>query len=114
MENAMGTTSLKLPEDLKQTIQQFAEQDQVSAHAFMLRTLQDEVRRRQQRAEFLADAMAAAAEIDAGGPVYDAEDVRAWLKARIRARSTGESVPEPVPVRGRGAKAAASKAKSAA
>lgn len=100
----MSTTSLKLPEDLKQTIQQFAEQDQVSAHAFMVRTLQDEVRRRQQRAEFLADALAAAAEIDAGGPVYAAEDVFDWLHARIRAHGTDEVVPEPVPVRGRGAK----------
>ncbi|KTT26181.1 hypothetical protein [Pseudacidovorax intermedius] len=100
----MSTTSLKLPEELKQTIQQFAEQDQVSAHAFMLRTLQDEVRRRQQRAEFLADALAAAAEIDAGGPVYAAEDVFDWLHARICAHGTDEVVPEPVPVRGRGAK----------
>lgn len=100
----MTTTSLKLSDELKGDIQHFAAQENLSAHAFMVRTLEAEARRRRQRAEFLADAEAAAAEIDAGGPVYAAEDVRTWAKARIRARTTGEAVPEPLPVRGRGAK----------
>ena len=111
----MTTTSLKLSDELKGDIQHFAAQENLSAHAFMVRTLEAEARRRRQRAEVLADAEAAAAEIDAGGPVYAAEDVRTWAKARIRARGTGEAVPEPVPVRGRGAKKPrAAKARKAA
>jgi len=107
----MSTTSLKLSDELKQTIQHFAQEERVSAHAFMLRALEDEVRRRRQRAEFLAEAQAAAADIDAGGPVYAAEDVFEWLHARIRAHGTDEVVPEPTPVRGRGAKPAKPRAR---
>ncbi|WP_051953684.1 hypothetical protein [Xenophilus azovorans] len=109
----MSTTSLKLSDELKQTIQHFAEEDRVSAHAFMLRALEDEVRRRRQRAEFLSDAQAAAADIDAGGPVYAAEDVFEWLHARIRAHGTDEVIPEPAPVRGRGAKPGTRRKKAA-
>jgi predicted transcriptional regulator len=96
----MSTTSLKISDALKQDIQNFAALDSVSSHAFMVSALESEVRRRRLRAEFLADAEAAAAEIDAGGPVYAAEDVRQWVKARIRSRATGEVVPDPQPVRG--------------
>ena len=110
----MSTTSLKLSEELKGEIQQLAAQEHLTPHAFMVRTLEAEARRRRLHAEFIADAEAAAAEVDAGGPVYAAEDVRSWAKARIRARTTGAAVPEPMPVRGRGARASTSKAKKAA
>lgn len=96
----MSTTSLKISDALKQDIQQFAAMDSVSSHAFMVNALESEVRRRRLRAEFVAEAEAAAAEIDAGGPVYAAEDVHAWVKARIRSRTTGEAVPEIKPIRG--------------
>ena len=96
----MATTSLKLPDALKEEIQSFAAQDEISAHAFMVSTLEKEVRRRRLRAEFLADADAAAAEIDAGGPVYALDDVHRWVRARIRAHTTGEPVAEPQPLRG--------------
>lgn len=100
----MSTTSLKLSNELKQTIQYFAEEDRVSAHAFMLRTLEAEVRRRQQRAEFLAAAEAAAADIDAGGPTYALDEVFDYVKARLQARTAGGRQPTPPkPVRGRGA-----------
>ncbi len=110
----MGTTSLKLSDELKGEIQHFAAEEHLTPHAFMVRTLEAEAQRRRARAEFIADAEAAAAEVDAGGPLYAAEDVRSWAKARIRARKTGAAVPEPMPVRGRGAKASAPKAKKAA
>ena len=96
----MSTTSLKLPDALKESIQDCAAEENISAHAFMVRTLESEVRRRRLRTEFLADAHAAAAEIDAGGPVYALEDIRDWIKARIRSRATGDAVAEPKPVRG--------------
>lgn len=41
-----------------------------SPHAFMPKILQSEVKRRTQRASLLAEAQAAAADIDAGGQVY--------------------------------------------
>lgn len=96
----MSTTSLKLSDGLKASIQAIAAHEKVSAHAFMVTALEGEVRRHQLRADFLADADAAAADIDAGGPVYALDDVHDWVKARIRAHTTGQKVVEPKPVRG--------------
>lgn len=99
----MTTTSLKLSETLKQDIQHFAAECGTSAHAFMLQTLESEVQRRNQRAEFLAQAQTAAADIDAGGPVYGLDDVHQWVKARIAASSTGAKVKDLQPLRQRSA-----------
>ncbi|MDA7418245.1 hypothetical protein PGB34_17910 [Xenophilus arseniciresistens] len=97
----MSTTSLKLPEELKQTIQHFAQEDRLSAHAFMVRALEDEVRRRRQRAEFVAQALQALGEAEAGGPVYDADETFEYLKNRLHARATGATPPaKPKPIRG--------------
>lgn len=97
----MSTTSLKLAEDLKKTIQHFAQEDHVSAHAFMVRTLQEEVRRRTQRAAFVGQALDSLAEVQAGGPVYDADDVFAYLEKRLKAKAAGEPLPaRPAPIRG--------------
>lgn len=95
----MTTTSLKLPDDLKENIRRIAAQCQTSPHAFMLQTLEREVQRRTQRAAFLAEAQAAADEIDAGGPVYALADVHAWVKAKIGAHATGQKVNDLKPMR---------------
>lgn len=99
----MITTSLKLPETLKQNIQHIATACGTTAHAFMVQTLESEVQRRTQRAEFLAQAQAAADDIDGGGPVYALADVHQWVKARIVARSSGAKVKDPLPLRRRAA-----------
>ena len=109
----MSTTSLKLSDQLKASIQTLAAEEKVSAHAFMVNTLESEVRRRQLRADFLAAATAAAADIDAGGPVHALDDVHHWVKTRLRARSSGEQVVDLKPVRGRAAAAAKTRKKAA-
>jgi predicted transcriptional regulator len=91
----MSTTSLKLPDELKANIRQFAEQDGVSAHAFMVRALEGAVTRAQARKAFLDDAEASLDDALAGGPVYAAEDVHRWARARLR----GEQSPEPKALR---------------
>ena len=96
----MTTTSLKLPEALKARIQHIAAETHVSTHAFMLSTLEEEVERREARADFEASALAAAADIDAGGPVYGLDEVERYIKAKLRARSTDEKVERPRPMRG--------------
>ena len=101
----MTTTSLKLPEDLKENIQRIAAQSNTSPHAFMLQTLVSEVNRRTLRAAFLAEAQAAAADIDNGAPVYALQDVQAWVKAKVGARASGQKVSEPRPMRIRAAAA---------
>lgn len=95
----MTTTSLKLPDELKENIRRIAAQCSTSPHAFMLQTLESEVQRRTLRAAFLAEAQAAATEIDAGGPVFALADVHGWVKARIDSHATGQRVEDPKPMR---------------
>jgi predicted transcriptional regulator len=95
----MTTTSLKLPDELKESIQRIAAQCKTSPHAFMLQTLESEVQRRMQRADFLAEAQASADEIDAGGPVYALDEVHAWVKVKIGSHATGQKVKDPKPMR---------------
>jgi predicted transcriptional regulator len=94
----MTTTSLKLPDTLKNRIQHFAAENSVSAHAFMVRTLEAEVERLQHRAAFEAEAEAAAAATDAGEAVYSIDEVERYIKAKLRARTTGEPVTRPRPL----------------
>ena len=68
-----ATTTLKLPEPLKARIAPLAEM----------------------REAFIAEAEASAAEIDAGGPLYAAEDVHAYIVAR----AAGKPARRPKPVR---------------
>ena len=91
----MSTTSLKLPDALKERIQHFAAESNTSAHALMVSALEREVARLQARAEFLAEADAAAADIDAGGPVYALDDVRKY----ILAKTAGKKPRRPAPVK---------------
>ena len=99
----MTTTSLKLPDDLKEDIRRIAAQCSTSPHAFMLQTLESEVKRRTLRAAFLAEAQAAAADLDAGGPMYALDDIHVWVKAKIGSHTTGQKVKEPKPLRVRAA-----------
>ena len=99
----MVTTSLKLPDELKENIQRIASQCSTSPHAFMLETLESEVKRRTLRVAFLAEAQAAAADIVAGGPVYALDDAHVWIKAKIGAHASGRKVKEPKPLRARAA-----------
>ena len=94
----MTTTSLKLPDDLKENIHRIAAQCQTSPHAFMVQTLESEVQRRTQRDAVLAEAQAAADEIDAGGPVYALDGIHVWGMAKIGSRATGQKVKDPKPV----------------
>lgn len=89
----MSTTSLKLSDELKAEIQRFAAQHGVSTHAFMVRTLEDAVARAQRRRTIIDEAEASLDEVLAGGPVYAAEDVHRWARARLAGRSTAAPKP---------------------
>ena len=102
LEVLMTTTSLKLPEELKTRIQSVASREGVSSHAFMVGALQRAAEQTEAHQSFIDDAMAALEDIRSGGPVYAAEDVHKWIKQRIRARTTGETVADIKPIRGLG------------
>jgi predicted transcriptional regulator len=87
----MPTTSLKLPEDVKELAQAAAKRQGVSTHSFMVDAIRTMANAAEKRAEFVADALAAEAEAIESGKAYVAEEVHAWLKARVK----GKSVPKP-------------------
>jgi predicted transcriptional regulator len=90
-----STTTLKLPEPLKARIAPLAEAAGKTAHAWMIDALEAQATLAELREAFVAEAEASAAEIDAGGPLYAAEDVRAYIVAR----AVGKPARRPRPMR---------------
>ena len=82
----MPTTSLKLPEDVKQLAQAAARHQGVSAHSFMVEAIRTMATAAEKRAAFVASALAAEAEFAESGKGYAAEEVHAWLKARTKGK----------------------------
>ncbi|MET0681541.1 MAG: CopG family transcriptional regulator [Burkholderiales bacterium] len=90
-----ATTTLKLPDPLKARIGPLAEAAGKTPHAWMVDALEAQVALAEMRQAFIAEAEASAAEVDAGGPLYAAEDVHAYIVAR----AAGKAAPRPKPVR---------------
>jgi len=89
------TTTLKLPVPLKARIAPLAEAAGKTPHAWMIDALEAQAALAEMREVFVAEAEASAAEVDAGGPLYAAEDVHAYIVAR----AAGKAAPRPKPVR---------------
>ena len=89
------TTTLKLPEPLKARIAPLAEAAGKTPHAWMVDALEAQAALAEMREAFIAEAEASAADVDAGGPLYAAEEVHAY----IAARATGKTARRPQPAR---------------
>ena len=89
----MGTTSLKLPDELKERVAASAERRGVSMHAFMVDAIKTATESSEMRASFLAEADASHMQARRTGLAYDAEDVHAWLRDRM----AGKQLPPPKP-----------------
>lgn len=87
----MSTTSLKLPEDLKQLAAAAAKQQGITPHAFMVEAIRAAATNADRRAQFVADALASRKEAVKSGKGYEATEVHAYL----RARAQGKSAPKP-------------------
>jgi predicted transcriptional regulator len=90
------STTLKLPDELKARIAPLAESAGKTPHAWMVEALEAQAQLAEMRLSFIQDALASAAELDAGGPLYAMEDVHAYL----RARAAGDTVEHPKPIGG--------------
>lgn len=82
----MSTTSLKLPEDVKQMAVSAAKHRGVTPHAFMVDAIRLAATAAEQRARFVAEAEAARTETLKSGKGYAAADVHAYLRARVRGK----------------------------
>jgi len=89
------TTTLKLPEKLKARIARLAKATGRSPHNLMIEALEREVTRVEKMKAFVQAALAAKADIEAGGAVYRADDVHAWMERLAK----GEKPPRPAPWR---------------
>lgn len=79
----MSTTSLKIPDELKQRAVMAAQQQGLSTHAYLVQAIEQATVAAEQRSSFVADALAARAAMLQSGTGYDASDVHAYIKARI-------------------------------
>jgi predicted transcriptional regulator len=79
----MTTTSLKLPDDVKQSAITAAERAGISPHAFMVDAIRNAARAAELSAEFAAEALEARAEMLKSGMGYDAEEVHTYFLNRV-------------------------------
>lgn len=83
---ATDATSLKLPRRLKTRLERLARRAGETPHAFMLRALENHVEAAERYQAFLADGMRADEAMQQTGLGYDAEDVHAYLEAKLKGR----------------------------
>lgn len=86
----MPTTSLKLPDDVKQLAAAAAKHRGVTPHAFMVDAIRAAATAAEQRAEFVAEAQAARAEAIKSGRGYAATEVHAYLSARAQRKNVAK------------------------
>ena len=91
----MATTSLKLPDALKERIAKIAESTGKTPHAFMVDAILEQAERVEEDHAFMAQALAAKKHYDETGIGYDADEVHAYLRAKIQ----GLPLPELKPVK---------------
>ncbi len=84
---------LKLSVDLQNQISRVASKVGVSPEKLMVEILETELPRKELMADFVREALASDAKAEAGGPVYSADTVYAWMERLAR----GEKPPSPEP-----------------
>ena len=88
-----ATTTLKLPEELKARIAPLADSSSKTPHAWMIEALEAQARLAEMRQSFIGDALASAAEVDAGGALYAMQDVHEY----IISKAAGKPAKRPKP-----------------
>lgn len=81
----MTTTSLKLPDDLKQRAAAVAQELGMTPHAFMVNAIRKASDAAEKHAEFVAQAKAARMKMIKTGLGFEAEAVHDYLRERIAA-----------------------------
>lgn len=89
----MATTSLKLPEDLKQKAASVAADLGVTPHAFMVEAIRKAADAAEKHADFVAQARAARKKMLKTGLGYDADEVHAHLRQRAEATKVTKAAP---------------------
>jgi len=91
----MSTTSLKLPDDVKDRAVAAAKRRGVSPHAFMVEAIRSAASAAERRAEFISVAVSARKAMKKSGAGYRATDVGSYLRARARAQAAPKPKAKP-------------------
>jgi predicted transcriptional regulator len=84
---ALKPTSLKMPSTLKTRVDAAAKAAGTTPHAFMLAAIEQETKRTELYAEFLAEAREAGREFERTGEHFEHEDVFRYLSERIAGKN---------------------------
>lgn len=84
----MSTTTLKLPDELKERIVSAAEAAGKSPHAFMIEALATQTSLAERRRAFVEAAQVAEQEVAEYGLVYDADEVFSYLQDKLSGKRT--------------------------
>lgn len=91
----MATTSLKLPEDLKQKAAAAARDLGMTPHAFMVDAIRRAAVAAERRAQFVEQANTARTEMLQTGQGHDAGEVHAYLRQRLAGHTTERPAAKP-------------------
>lgn len=89
------TTSLKLPDELKEKVSTLSHGVAQTPHAYMVEAIAQKVARDEKRRAFLEDGLRSQEEVARTGVVYAFEDVNRWARAIAK----GEKARKPRPIK---------------
>lgn len=92
-----ATTSLKLPEDLKDKVATLARGVAQTSHAYMVEAIAEKVARDEKRQDFLDSARESAAHFNRTGVVYAIEDVERYILKKAAGKSAIKPKPMKIP-----------------
>ena len=84
------TTTLKLPEELKDRVVSAATAAGKTPHAWMVEAIEAQAALAQRRQAFVASALKAEQEVAQYGLVYDADEVFSYIMAKTEGRRAGK------------------------
>ncbi len=87
----MTTTTIRLPEDLKERVTRAAKRSGGTAHGFILEAIREKAEQEEHRLEFMDTAERRYADIVASGRTVSWNEMRRYLKRRL----TGAKVARP-------------------
>jgi predicted transcriptional regulator len=90
-----NTTSLKLPEELKEKVTELSHGVAQTPHAYMVEAIAEKVARDERRRDFLQSGSEAAARFKSTGVVFAHDEVMEYA----RARAVGKKASKPKPIR---------------
>ena len=91
----MATTSLKLPDEIKQRASTAAQKQGITLHAFMVGAIEQAALAAESRAKFVQEAVDARSEMLKTGKGYAAADVHAHLRGRVAGKKRSRPKAKP-------------------